>query len=208
MLIVACVEWGNYLGRGAEYVAKLRAGVARHLKQPFHFLCLTDDPRRHPTLTYDDYHDLPTLNTRGLVGWWSKLYLFSPFRFPAGSRVLYIDLDSVIVGNLDELAAHKGIIHLRDWGWSRNVYGSGIMSWDAGEHEEIWTRWDPAVAQRLEGDQDWLTELGGWPALPPAMLHSYRYHAKAGIPAGSRIVSFHGRPKPHEAGGWVPEAWR
>ncbi len=32
------------------------------------------------------------------------------------------------------------------------------MVWDAGTHAEIWSRWTPAVAERLSTDQDWIGE--------------------------------------------------
>lgn len=186
MITVACVEWGNYLGRGEEYVEKLQRGVARWMSLPHEFVCLRPDG--------------------DLIGWWNKIELFRPGRF--AGRVLYIDLDSVIVGPLDPLAVHPGVVHLRDWGWKRHVYGSGTMVWDAGDHSDIFTRYTPEVAEWFEGDQDWMTHLGGWDALPAQLVRSYRYHCKAGPPPGCSIVAFHGKPKPHEfTDGWVATAW-
>lgn len=203
MLTIACVEAGNYLGLGADYVARLKAGVARHLAQPFRFRCLTDDPDRHYALQRDEWHMIP----RDLSGWWAKLHLFESFRF--SDRVLYLDLDTVVVGDLTPLAASKGILDLTQWGWEKPSYGSGVMCWDGGEHREVFDSWTPEVAQRLAGDQDWLTELGGWQALPAGLCFSYRYHAKDAPPPGASVVCFHGRPKPHEVKeGWVPQLWR
>lgn len=185
VITVACVQVENYLGRGEEYVETLRSMVGRHLSQPFEFCCIRES-------------DKP--------GWFAKCDLFEPRRFTG--RVFYLDLDTVIVGPLDELAEHRGILHLGQWGWTRNDYGSGVMVWDAGEHAEIFDRYTPDVPDRFRGDQDWLTHLGGWPALPAGLNVSYRYHAKAGPPAGAVTVSFHGSPKPHEVtSGWVPKAW-
>lgn len=186
MLTVACVQVGNYLGRGDEYVRKLRAAVARNLKQPYAFACITESAQ---------------------AGWWAKVDLFQPGRFEG--RVLYLDLDTVITGPLDELVEHKGLLHLADWGWTKNHYGSGVMVWDAGEHAEIWGQFSVDIARAFGGDQDYLTALGGWDALPKGLNVSYRYVAKAGPPAGAVTVSFHGKPKPHEVmTGWVPEYWR
>jgi hypothetical protein len=187
VITVACVEWGNYEGRGDEYIEKLRGMVARNLAAAYRFVCLRPDI--------------------GLNGWWNKIELFRPGQF--AGRVLYLDLDTVIVGALERLVRHKGLLHLADWGWTRNDYGSGVMVWDAGEHEEIYTRFDGTVPARFRGDQDWMTHLGGWAALPKGLNVSYRYHAKESPPAGAVTVSMHGRPKCHEiTRGWVPEAWR
>ncbi|MGP1675908.1 MAG: hypothetical protein ACTS6J_01965 [Burkholderiales bacterium] len=184
-LTVACVQVENYLGRGQEYVDKLLGMVARNFSRPHRFECITES-------------DKPS--------WFAKCDLFEPGRFCG--RVLYLDLDTVICGSLDELAAIKGTVHLTDWGWAKNMYGNAIMVWDAGEHEEVWTRYTPDVPKRFRGDADWMFELGGWPALPKGMNVSYRYHAKAGPPAGAVTVSMHGKPKPHEIlTGWVPKLW-
>ncbi len=199
MITVACVEWGNYLLRGTEYVMKLRSMVARHLSLPHRFVCLSDDPVGRPGVQR-------IALTPGREGWWNKVELFRPGLFTG--RVLALDLDTVIVGSLDELVATKGTVHLTDWGWEKNCYGNAIMVWDAGEHEEVWTRYTPEVAKRLRGDNEWMFELGGWPAFPKGLNVSYRYHAKDGPPAGAVTVSMHGRPKCHEiTRGWVAEAW-
>lgn len=186
LLTVACVNVGDYLGRGDEYVSKLQSMVSRNLTQSHRFECITESDK---------------------VGWWAKVDLFRPSRF--SGRVLYVDLDTVITGPLDALAAVTGIVHLHDWGWTKNDYCSAVMVWDAGEHSEAFTQYDETVPQRFRGDQDWLTHLGGWKALPKGMNVSYRYEAKDSPPKGAITVSMHGRPKPHEiTAGWVPQLWR
>ena len=198
MITVACVEQGNYLGRGAEYVQVLKASVARHLAQPHRFVCLSD--RDHAGVECVPLEG-------GLSGWWAKLNLFRPGLFEG--RVLYLDLDTIVVGALDRLADSKGILHLDRWGWDRKVYGSGVMCWDAGEYADVWTARRDTLPQEFEGDQDWITALGGWPALPDGLAVSYRYHCLRGVPAGAAVVCCHGTPKPHQITlGWAVEAWR
>ena len=185
-LTVVCVNVQNYLGRGQEYTDKLYRAVCRNLSQPFGFTCITQS-------------DKP--------GWWAKVDLFKPGAFEG--RCLYLDLDTVITGSLDELVRHKGILHLNDWGWKKNDYGSGVMVWNAGEHAEIWERYNVDIPNRFRGDQDYLTSLGGWDVLPKGLNVSYRYHAKDGPPAGAVTVSLHGKPKPHElpADHWIHKFW-
>lgn len=186
-LTVAVVNHGNYLGLGDQYVNTMRAMVARHLRQPHEFVALTDEGEHG--------------------GWWAKVELFRPGRF--AGRVLYMDLDSVVVDSLDELADTPGIIDLADWGWKTHTLCSTVMVWDAGEHAEIFERFTPAVKDEFRGDQDWITHLGGWPILPKHLCTSYRYHSvRAPLPRCAH-VSMHGRPKPHEIKtGWVPEMWK
>lgn len=187
MLTVACVEWGNYQGRGEDYVERLRAGVARHLNAAHRFECIRPEG--------------------GLRGWWNKIELFRPGRF--SGRVLYFDLDTLIVGPIDPLAEYEGILHLADWGWKQNDYGSGVMVWNAGEHAAIWTQYNDEVPRDFRGDQDWIKTVSVWAALPKGLCVSYRYHCKAGIPASASVVCFHGKDKPHNAAAdWVAEHWR
>lgn len=152
---------------------------------------------------------LPSRAKDGLVGWWAKCFLFTPNRFDG--RIVYFDLDTLIVGPLDALVATKGIIHLARWGWAKNDYGSGVMVWDTGEHSEIWSRYTPQVPHDFRGDQDYFTSLSGWPALPDALCVSYRYHCKEGVPPGASVVCFHGpNDKPHlmPEGHWTREHWK
>lgn len=186
MITVACVNHGNYLGMGDFYVDKMRSMVARHMSQPYKFVCLKDEGEE--------------------TGWWAKIELFRPGRFTG--RVIYLDLDSVVVGNLDILSANKGIIDLTGWGWKTHTLCTSTMVWDAGEHEQVFLSFDDSVKKRCRGDQDWVTELGGWPILPPALCRSYRYHSIVKPPKGCAVVAMHGSPKPHEIQfGWVPESW-
>jgi len=43
VLTVACVNHGNYLGRGDQYVNTLHAMVRRNLSREFDFVCLKDE---------------------------------------------------------------------------------------------------------------------------------------------------------------------
>lgn len=198
MLTVVCVNHNNYLGKGIEYVEKLGRALDRWLKRKHRRVCITNAPEAA------GFDIMPAED--GKLGWWQKLTCFRPGLFTG--RVMYIDLDSVITGSLDELADTKGIVDLHDWGWKTHTLGSGVMVWDAGEHAALYERYNQTVPMVYRGDQDFVTELGGWPILPAHWLRSYRYHSKDGIPKGCKVVAFHGRPKCHEVTtGWVPEHW-
>lgn len=205
MITVACVEHGDYQKRGAEYVRKLKAAVQRNMTRAHRFVCLTDDPRRHPGV---ECQMLPGREKDGLSGWWAKCYLFSPDRFEG--RVLFTDLDNTIVGPLDDLVEHKGLIHLARWGWAKNDYSSCVMVWDGGQHGEIWSKYTLDVPRQFTGDQDWITHLGGWDALPDAPVRSYRYHCGKGVPDGCAIVAMHGRPKQSDLpeDHWMRSYWK
>jgi len=193
-LNIVCVRVGTRYG--PEYVEILRDMVDRNLTEDFTFWCVTDQPEQ-----IGGVQKIPALPR--LEGWWQKLALFSPHMpWAEGERVIYFDLDVAITGRLEGLP--KGII--RDW--HLPGYNSSVMVWDYGEHREVWGLFDHADKTRLHGDQDWLTEVGGWNTFPPGMFVSYRSHAGESIPTGAVAVIFHGEPKPPDCGGWVKHVWK
>jgi len=199
MLHVCCVRTGRKYSR--DYVAILHDMVSRNLSTPHHFWCLTDDPESiHPEIGI-----IPA--DPELKGWWQKVNLFNPHMpwKPGEDRVLYFDLDVAIVGRLEEMAETPGII--RDW--NNPEYNSSVMCWDAGDHLNAWLKFNPiAVPIRMHGDQNWLTELGGWETFPRDWCLSFRAHAQDWPPNEAKVVVFHGEPKPHEVQGWVKDVWK
>lgn len=200
-----------------EYVATLRDMVLRNCsksERPFAWFCVTDRPDELP----DGVNAIQA--DPALPGWWQKVRLFSPeMPWPEGQRVVYFDLDVAITGRLEELIETKGII--RDWHWP--CYNSSVMIWDHGDHAEVWRDFRPesmgepgkVVPRALlpkgtinGGDQEWITECGGWEPFPREWFASYRY-CVSWPPAGCKAVIFHGDPKPHVIDyGWVPNIWK
>jgi uncharacterized Rossmann fold enzyme len=212
-----CVNVGPRYGK--EYVAILRDMVLRNASRLDHacaFFCLTDRPDELPKGVYA----IPAKPS--LPGYWQKVALFAPdMPWEPGTRVVYFDLDVCITGRLEDLVERRGIA--RDAGWP--CFNSSVMIWDHGEHREVWDRFTPEIMSRSPGpivpahllpgnapnggDQEWLSELGGWDLLPSDWVQSYRWQATRWPPTRCRVVQFHGDPKPHEiVEGWVPNVWK
>lgn len=197
-MTIACVlrSGGEYR---PEHVQALAAGVAAHLPDA-RFVCLSD---------------VPVLGVRTVPlryawpGWWAKLELFRPGVFPG--QVLYIDLDSVVVGDLSDLAGYVGPFATLSDFLRPERPASGVMAWDAdgAEARAIWEAFvrDPEGhmhACRGGGDQQFLRSVVGddvdrLRALYPGQVVSYKVHCADGVPDGARLVSAHGRPKPWDA---------
>jgi hypothetical protein len=199
MLTVLCLNWRDYIGRGAEYVGKLRRGVDRHLTVPHTFREVTEA-------------DLP----EGRIGWFNKLHLLEMF----DGEVLYLDLDVIVSGSLDPLVECLRSDPSRIWArddWSYPVtqprYGkeatinSSVMLWSG--------RKDMAGAERLipvtHGDQGIITQLF-WPhgigLLPGELVKSFKYDVWKGAKPGP-VTVFHGNPKPHiVTDQWVHDCWQ
>ncbi|MFO1183593.1 MAG: FkbM family methyltransferase [Bauldia sp.] len=212
MLNIVCLNAGDYQGHGAKYVNRLHDMVRRNLAEGFpgRFVCFTDDP---DAAAYNPGISLKPLPVPGLGGWWNKLALFKADLFPAGDRVLFLDLDTVIAGRLDEIAAYDGpFAILRDFlrprGWQ-----SSVMAWPAGFGEGIWTAYDKAGRPEIPGgDQAWIEAMIShadvWQDLFPGRFVSYK-QSRGAVPETASVVVFHGEPRPHQVlTGWVREVWK
>lgn len=215
-MIVCCVNVANYQDRGAEYVNALYRGVQRHLPGPHAFICFADHAT--PAGAYDPGITLDQrLGQFGFSSWWAKMWLFSPYAFALGERVLYIDLDTLIVGPLDDIAAYDGPFALLEDLFFPGQWGSGLMSWVVNERtRELYRRYVelsyPVTDPR--GDQGFLMDhlprdyVDLWQDVCPAQIQSYKAAGGILLPT-TRVVCFHGRPRPHEVTtGWVPALWR
>lgn len=160
-LTVVCVWVNGHVPFTVEYVTKLEAMARRYLARPFEFICLTDRPWKVP----EHIRTIPIQLRKGLKGWWAKLEVFAPNRFHG--RVLYLDLDSLIVAPLDPivdypaplaLVPHAGTFNGKDGLAVVKRFNSSVMVWDAETVPPLLVRWTPDVAKRLHGDQDFIGE--------------------------------------------------
>jgi hypothetical protein len=196
MLTVACVlkSGGDY---GPEYVERLRDGVAANLSIPYKFVCLTD-------LDLDLCETIQLIND--LPGWWSKIELFR-LRGP----VLYFDLDTVIGGNLDKIAAYPHeFTMLREFkpkGWAPGAYGSGVMAW-CGDYEFILDNFTDSTPARYNtankwGDQAYIFDqkktVDLFQEIFPAKFASYKW-TPPDQKQQAAVVCYHGQPRPQQTG--------
>lgn len=198
VLTVACVlRWGGCYT--TDYVERLRDGVSKHLQEKHNFICLSDvavSCGRIPLV-----HNWP--------GWWSKMELFKLL-----PPVLYFDLDTVITGDLSDIAAaahEHPLILLRDF-YREKGFGSGMMAW-ATDQSAIYDKFaadSQGIMGRLggRGDQGFIEEtvarsaVSLWHDLLPGQVVSYKAHVRnKQFPADARVVCFHGKPRPHEVEG-------
>ena len=212
---VACVfVRGHVTAYTPLYVIRLAAMVRRWMDRPYRFICLTDRPAAIPASL--ETIRIPSPGT--LKGWWSKLELFNP-RNALGGRVLYLDLDSLIVGALGPivdypapfaLVPHAGTFNGKDGLRVVKRFNSSVMVWDAGTLAALYLEWSPAVATDLHGDQDWIGEQSPDAALlPAAWFPRLSEIADRGLPIGARVVLAK-RPKNAEAARrypWFRERW-
>lgn len=212
MTTFVCLNQGNYCGRGAEYVNNLFDMVRRNLSDNVEgrFVCLTDDP----TGLHEDICAISLPDD--IKGWWGKLYMFKRGLFPDMERMIYFDLDTLIVSNIDSIVSYSGdFAILRDF-MNANTLAPGVMLWRAGACSEIWNEWEAQGRPEAPmGDLWWINSIKD--KLPKVNILqdimqdkfvSYKMQSTNAPPKGSSVVCFHGLPRPHDAGGWVTDVWK
>lgn len=148
-------------------------------------------------------------------GWWQKMELFNP-QTPAD--FLFMDLDTVITGPLDDILAVRELTLLRDFYRDgkklKEGLGSGLMYIPAGSRRDVWGLWrqQPELMIRVypRGDQFllekfFLNTAKRWQDLVPNQVVSYKVHCKNSVvPPEARVVAFHGKPRPWDVGKFAP----
>jgi hypothetical protein len=182
-LTIVCFKWNHTVGtplpaveRGieynAEYVNKLYRSIERNYTLPHNFICVTDDPKGIECDTY------PLWDWGREYGrCFTRLKMFDPaMRQVFGKRVICIDLDTVITGNLNKIFSHKEdfIIHTYypDSHNYQQKYNGSLFMMDIGSRPEVYTKftgWKSIEAVKkaqnekkvLGSDQGWINYILG-----------------------------------------------
>lgn len=173
------------------YVEKLYRGLQRNLTKPFEFQIITES--KYP-------------------GWWGKIEIFNP-----AERIVFLDLDTVIVGNCDFLFEYQGpFAILRDF-YRPNGYGSAVMSIEAGYGKHVVESFEAnskSIMEKFHGDQNWIEQQVSdavlWQDIYPGKIKSFKADNLESGPKGASIVCFHGIPRPYDVAHlpWMIEHWR
>lgn len=205
---VAPVRIATVLRSGGEYEKKHVVALQRQLLQfapLYEFVCLSD-------VNIGGVQCLPL--ERSYPGWWSKMELFRP---DIGGDILYMDLDTVVVGPLAGVLSVKELTMLRDFyrtgagypkilGSRKEGLGSGLMFLPEAQRGEVWADWVHKSAQYMVhyargGDQlllekHYLQKARRWQDDLPGQIVSWKVHCKNGVPPNARVICFHGQPRP------------
>ncbi|HQR41317.1 MAG TPA: DUF115 domain-containing protein, partial [Gemmatales bacterium] len=205
-----CLKAGNLYD--ANYVNTLYDMVRRNIVEgyPGAFYCITDDSTGlDPAIRVIP---LPA----DLERWWGKLFMFQRGLFPDGARCIFMDLDTAVVGILNDLVKYNGpFATLKDLGGG-DLLGPAVIAWEAGEEAgRIWDEWVASGKPRNpRGDQWWLSQfkfkhLDILQEMYPGDFVSFKYDCKPMFPKGAKVVCFHGEPRPHNCTEeWVVNCWK
>lgn len=127
MINIVCVlRNGGKVGYNPTWVEKLKNSVQRNLTIEHNFICFSDCdvPCNRIPLDPIDY------------GFWSKMQMFKPGIFK--DPVLYIDLDTVICQNIDDIIhAVKDQKFVMWYDNDKKVHSSACMYWN-GDYSFLW----------------------------------------------------------------------
>ena len=220
----ACVIHGD--GYDWIYVDRLYSMLTRHFTKGIRLHVYTEQSRSVPD------HMIKHVLTEwtGLSGrrrsWWYKMQLFDS-KHHAG-QLLYLDLDTVIVNNLDWILEldTRYFWSIRDFQslWNPQFQGinSSLMYWNTVAFTKIWEDFScqdiHQIRKKYNGDQDYLSNALSptkrkfidhnravswrWQALDGGMNFQKRTHKipNNGTEFGSKtsLLIFHGNPKPDQ----------
>lgn len=218
MIHIVCLKWGTKYG--PEYVNRLYTAVGRNTTRKFKFYCLTDNRAG----INHEIQIVPLQYANQLDSWWNKISLFSAdLPIPIGQRIFYIDLDTLIVGNIDDLLGHEqtDIVVLRDFyhgiAQSAGTVASGLMSWNHRQYKYVWSEFIKNPKEAIKrayphGDQWWvehnIAQRQFWQDLYPGQVVSFKMHCRQGLPPNARIVCYHGRPSIPESATQSTKDWK
>lgn len=217
---VICMKWGTLYS--AAYVNVLYRAVRAHLSGDFRFICLTNEPEGlDPAIDHFPIPDMGLSEFNWYKGGWAKLSVFKETLYDIEGRCLFLDLDSVITGPLDDLFDSPGDIAVIDtsenW-WMPDagaapMAGTGVFTFTIGQFPQIFDRFmadQDAMVAKYRIEQIYLQgELpeGALNFWPNDWVLSFKYHLRRPALMGlvqnprlpredTRVVAFHGEPRP------------
>jgi hypothetical protein len=216
MIHCICIKFGAKYN--SEYVNKLFRGIKRNTTKEFLFTCFTDNSDGLDSAI--EIKSLPLVRN----DLFAKIGLYNKELYNENDQIFYFDLDTVIVGLLDEIFEYSGdFMILRDF-YRRNGFGSGLMSWRPHAVDHMAKNYR---GQRCaHGDQGWPEQqypgADIWQKQYPEKVISYKVHVQnkgrnrpgwtqhGGSLQTASIVCFHGRPMPHDVANldWMQENWK
>jgi hypothetical protein len=234
---VVCWKWSKPGYRSkftAHHVNTLRRMVERHYPHPHRFICITDDadgldPQVEAVPIWDEWANIPNPTWPGQgPSCYRRLRAFSPeFESIAGKRFVSIDLDVVIVGDLSPLWVRDEDFLIWDPLMTGYRYNGSMWLMTTGSRPQVYQTFDPLRSPKLSNankhfgsDQAWVQYVLGpdeqvWNAHDGVLGYKRDCVTKnrGRLPAGARIVVFHGKPDPwdlvaHRRSPWIKEHYR
>lgn len=194
------------------WVRKLARGIREHTGDAdvVEIACLTDQADRWTVadvLPVELAHDWP--------GWWSKIEVF---RHQRADPVLYLDLDTLVLGSLapifeamEDYPLADRPLFLEDF-YRTGRPATGVMYAIPERCRRLYDAYQEGTRQRRM--DLFVEDVYGLPSvflqdIMPGKIVSLKAHATTQAPDGAVLVCGHGRPRfDQPAAGWAHKRWR
>lgn len=226
MQTVICMKWGTRYG--ADFVNRLHAAVQRNTSRPTQLVCLTDDETGvHQDVRCAPIPDVNLPEDLALTPW-RKLVLWKDGIADLSGDVLFLDLDLVVTGNLDEMFDFEPgrFCVIKNWTQRKaNIGNTSCFRFPVGKHSYIYDRLETEQARILDKyriEQVYISaeieDMVFWPTLWCASFkHTLlprwplNFIKVPKLPSETKVVAFTGKPDQDEAarGEWpVKKGWK
>jgi hypothetical protein len=218
MINIVCFKWGTLFS--AEYVNKLYNAVERNVTVPHTFTCFTENPEGVECNTQPFLNALPT--------WWYIIGLFNRDHGFEG-KVLYMDLDTVITGNIDHIISLDTDFAITEDFYRPKGLQTTFIMWKPEWGYYLWDKYlqvapsnpGPHFMRGTNGFIETYTkdkDVDIFQDEFPSEFISYKVHIKdkhkrmRDLPGNidtAKIICYHGKPRPHEMRNlvWMKEHW-
>jgi hypothetical protein len=220
---IICIKWGSKYG--SECVNRIHTMIARFTTPPFQLYCFTDDTEGiHSGIECRPLPELGCPPPQSSPGKWRKTGLWGHTLYDITGTVLFIDLDSVITGSLDDfftIGSDEDVFVARNWVKPLQRLGqTSVFRFTIGKHGYLLDQFreDPeGVSSKYVFEQHFVTKQvkGGVKFWPNGWVLHFRLHClgpwwirffrEAKLPPYAKIVTFPGMPLPEHV---VDGKWR
>ena len=213
---IVCLKWGEMYG--PEYVNNLYAMIRRNLQGDFRFVCLTDNSTGiRSDVDCQPLPDFPEPEWKyaRYCSAWRKLALFDAGKLGLNGRILFLDLDLVILSPIDELfEGDAPFLMLENWYQPGNGQAS-LMRYDGDFAKPVLDEYladSETILKTYVTEQAFIADRlcvnGAY--FDPSYCVSFKKHVMHSDwrrftskpydkPEGAKVIVFHGRPNPPDA---------
>ena len=223
---ITCMKWGTRYG--VDYVNRLASMIRRNTRRPTRIVCFTDQPAGiEPGV---ETAPLPPITIPERVQWlgWRKISLWQAPLLNLEGDVLFLDLDVVITGSLDDFFDFEPGRYCVARNWSEpelRVGNTSVYRFPVGRMTYIYDEFnsDPErFLARYRNSQKYISgeakDMVFWPtewclSFKHSLLPRWplNFFIAPKLPPATRVVAFTGKPDPDEArdGHWpVTSGWK
>lgn len=187
----------------SEWVYRIKRSIERNSTVPFNFFCLTNE----------SLPGIETINISTTRGWWAKMELCRP---DIKGRVHYLDLDTLIIGNIDFFLKEEESLLFRDT-YYESQKETALLVLNEKEREVVWDFWNKEPEANMfnfSGDGRIYNHVigksvGSLQDKHPGKFFVWKKTNMKSLEVGCKVLSFLGKPKQNDFAEdhWIKKYW-